>query len=188
MGFGTRVESKSTIEKESTLVFEAFELVQEEPPQLWRIDNKSRQDVHLTPLEAHLLVFLAQRPMRWVTVQALADDVWNDPNTAASSMQVAISRLRKKLVGFEHLIESGASKYRLNSIVSPRTELTADRVSPAVRLDRPHHIPFTGKWHVLAPFFPGGAPLANPAKGVTKASKSADSTEYKTQDPTTCLT
>src|SRR5438309_768684 len=113
MEFGTRVESSSILEREPSLVFDVFELLQEEPPQLWRIDKESRQDVHLTPLEARLLVFLAQRPRRWVTVEALADDVWNDSEMGASPIQAAVSRLRKKLLGFEHLIESGASKYRL---------------------------------------------------------------------------
>src|ERR1700758_5522718 len=100
MKFRTRTEFSSALGKEPSLVFEVFELVEQEPPQLWRTDKNSRQDVHLTPLEARLLVFLAQRPRRWVTVEALADDVWNDSETAASSIQVAISRLRRRLNGF----------------------------------------------------------------------------------------
>src|SRR3989442_1350817 len=121
------------MEREPSLVFEAFELIQEEPPQLWRVDKQSRQDVSLSPLEVRLLVFLAQFPKRWVSIQALADDVWNDPDTGTSAIQAAISRLRKKLMGFEHLIESGASKYRLNADVCPRTELAAEQLPRAAR-------------------------------------------------------
>lgn len=184
MEFGTRVKSSPTMEGEPSLVFEVFELVEQEPPQLWRTDKNSRQDVHLTPLEAHLLVFLAQRPRRWVTIEALADDVWNDSETAASSIQAAISRLRKKLLGFENLIESGASKYRLNTNVSLRTEGTTEQALPVVRVERTKRGPFTVTWRILAPFFPGGAPLPNPAKGVKRVNKLADATEYKSRDPT----
>jgi DNA-binding winged helix-turn-helix (wHTH) protein len=189
METGIYAESSSThFEKEPSLVFEVFELIQEEPPQLWRIDRNSRHDVHLTPLETRLLVFLAQRPMRWVTIESLADHVWNDSELGGGSIHVAVSRLRKKLIGFEHLIESGTSTYRLNANVSTRTELTTNQIPPVARIGRPKRSPFTVNWHVLAPFFPGGAPLANPAKGVTKSGELADSTVYKTQDPNIVLT
>lgn len=182
------MESSSTIANEPNLFFEVFELVQEDPPQLWRIGKESRHDIHLTPLEARLLVFLAQRPRRWVTIEAIADEVWGDSETAASPIQVAVSRLRNKLVGFGHLIEGGASTYRLNTNVSSRTEVTAEHVSSAVGVGRLNRTPFNVKWYVLAPFFPGGAPLAKPAKGVKKVGTLADSTEYKTSDPAVCLT
>src|ERR1051326_3654114 len=92
MESGTRMKSTSAMETECSLAFEVFELVEQEPPQLWRTDKGSRQDAHLTPLEARLLVFLAQRPRRWVTIEALAEDVWDDPETGASSIQAAVSR------------------------------------------------------------------------------------------------
>jgi len=188
MEFGTRTESSSAPEREPSVVFEVFELVEQEPPQLWRTDKRPRQDVPLTPLEARLLVFLAQHPRRWVTVEALADEVWNDANTEASSIQVAISRLRRRLSGFEHLIESGQSKYRLNANVSLRTEVSAEQATPVAGVERARRHPFTVTWRVLAPFFPGGAPLANPATGITRVNKLADATEYKTHDPTLALT
>jgi DNA-binding winged helix-turn-helix (wHTH) protein len=180
------MESSSSVDKEPTSFFEVFELVEQEPPQLWRTDSKSRQDVPLTPLEARLLVFLAQRPRRWVTIEALADEVWNDSETGANSIQVAIWRLRRKLRGFEHVIESGQSKYRLNSSVSRRTESSIEQVSSMA--GRARQRPFAVTWWVLAPFFPGTAPPANPAAGITRVNKVTDAAEYKTQDQTLRLT
>ena len=54
-----------------SLIFEVFELVEEDPPQLWRTVNGAPEDVPLTALEGRFLVFLAQRPKRWVSVEVL---------------------------------------------------------------------------------------------------------------------
>jgi len=99
------------------LCFEVFELIPADPPQLFRVENGLTKEIPLRELEASMLVFLANEPKRWKSINDLAEKIWGDSLTAPNAIQATAKRLRKALSEYSKIIQGGKNKYRLNADV-----------------------------------------------------------------------
>lgn len=78
----------------------------------------------------HLLVRLAKRPGRFVTVRTLTDDVWGDSTPDKNTIQKTVGTLRKKLeaAGMDDLITAEPDNYALS--VPPGVQVHVVRPDP----------------------------------------------------------
>lgn len=92
--------------------------------------------VHIRPREMDLLVYLAQRPNRFIAKAELIEGVWREPAVSDANLRVQMSALRRILAkgaGHERLIDGVPSRgYRFCPSVTP---LPAPPAGP----DRPRH-------------------------------------------------